>query len=137
VPRATVKKDTVGPLNLTTLEGGWVKLCKLSYGEKNEHQELVSRLSSSFERDGKKEREIRLDMALMNGDVYLFRKCIVDHNLEDEDGRKLDLSNPVDAAKLDPAVGDEVTDLIDKVNSSEDLSPFLSKPTKPLSTEQK
>jgi hypothetical protein len=52
--------------------------------------------------------------------VFEFGNCVVDHNLEDEKGRKLNFKAPQDVFMLDPRVGDEIQQHIDDMNNFED-----------------
>jgi hypothetical protein len=45
---------------------------------------------------------------------------VVDHNLEDADGRKLDFRNLADFDNLDPRIGEEIGKLLDELNNFED-----------------
>lgn len=51
---------------------------------------------------------------------YEFSRCIVEHNLEDETGAKLDFSNKLAITKLDPKIGSEIERLIDELNQEEE-----------------
>jgi hypothetical protein len=46
-----------------------------------------------------------------------FQHCIVDHNLEDENERKLDFRSFSDIDSLDPRIGEEISSLIDEMNN--------------------
>jgi hypothetical protein len=61
-------------------------------------------------------------MKLMHRQVqaFDFKHCIVDHNLEDEKGNKLNFQDPNTMDKLDPKVGDEIAQLIDDLNNFEE-----------------
>jgi len=58
------------------------------------------------------------DMKLQNQVVtaYEFSRCIVDHNLTDENDKPLDLSNRRTLDRLDPKVGNEIGELIDELH---------------------
>jgi len=60
-----------------------------------------------------------------------FSKCIVDHNLEDDDGNKLDFSNSMSYDILDPKIGAEINEYIDDMNQEdeEDQVPLERSPT--------
>jgi len=51
---------------------------------------------------------------------YEFEHCIADHNLEDENGQKLDFSNELTLKTLDPRVGQEIEEAIDKLHNVEE-----------------
>jgi len=55
---------------------------------------------------------------------YSFPKCIVDHNLTNEDGVALDFRKPVEVFKfLDPRIGAEIERYIDELNNEEEPTP--------------
>jgi len=60
---------------------------------------------------------------------FEFRTCIVDHNLEDEGGRKLNFTNPRDFDLLDGRVGEEIGNLIDELHNWGDELPNSEKPS--------
>jgi hypothetical protein len=51
---------------------------------------------------------------------FEFKSCIVDHNCEDEEGNKLNLTTAQDINRLDPKVGQEIEKLIADMNNFED-----------------
>jgi len=69
-----------------------------------------------------KGKDIRGELAMANVKIteFEFQHCVVDHNLEDEDGRKLDLTKASDFNKLDPKVGQEIEELIRDLNDFEE-----------------
>lgn len=115
MPRATVQQDNTHRFELKTCPEGFVVLRQLSYGQMLERRAMGANLRIEAKR-GKK--DVAGEMALMQKIVteYEFRHCVVDHNLEDEDGRKLDFGSPGDLAKLDPRVGSEIDKYINKLN---------------------
>jgi hypothetical protein len=60
----------------------------------------------------------RITIDIMNevSRKYDFANCIMDHNLEDEQGNKLDFSNSLVLDILDPRIAAEIEDEIDKLN---------------------
>jgi hypothetical protein len=60
-----------------------------------------------------------MDMLQHAATVFDFRACVVDHNLEDEAGQKLNLTNPLHIDMLDPRIGEEIAGFIDKMNNFE------------------
>jgi hypothetical protein len=71
---------------------------------------------------GVKEDTIRGYFEIMNVAVteFEFRNCIVDHNLEDENGNPIDFTRPMQAWRLDPKIGAEIGRYIDDLNKEED-----------------
>lgn len=92
---------------------GFVELRRMTYGEYIKRREMLSGMR--LEGRGKDANAV---MQLANEKVtqFEFAKCILDHNLEDENGRKLNLASVKDFSRLDPRVGQEIGELIDKMN---------------------
>lgn len=127
MPRATVLKTTQR-FELTTLpadgevEGGWVELRRLSFGEKLEKDAEAMKLR--FDVNTKDTKDVNAEVAMVN--VYAttleFARCVMDHNLEDEKGVKLDLKKQEHVKLLDPRVGQEIQELIGKLNDFENAA---------------
>jgi hypothetical protein len=123
MPRATVLKTTERR-DLTTVEGGYIELRRLSYGEK-----LAKDAEAMKMRFGMDAATSNFDaeMSLINefATVLEFQKCIVGHNLtkpgknEGDDDVPLDFSKPADVRELDPRIGDEISTLIGELNDFE------------------
>lgn len=123
MPRATISTETE-KFFLRTLsdpdDPGWVELRRLPYGMVLERRDMAAKMAV----EGLGERNVRdmkVTTELIQAEVtaYEFRHCIVDHNLEDERGRKLNLGSKQDIQKLDPRVGSEIAQLIDDLNDWE------------------
>jgi hypothetical protein len=118
MPKATVSIDTER-FELTTLpaeggeEGGWVELKTMSYGAFLKRKDMITKMSVKGQG---KSAETLLEMANEKLTHYEFRECIVDHNLEDDGGNKLDFSKPTAIQRLNPRVGEEISTYIDKLN---------------------
>jgi hypothetical protein len=119
MPKATASVSSTEHHELKTLPEGWVELRRLSYGQKLERRAMTSVASAESSGRGK---SVRMQMQMINekATVFDFTHCIVDHNLEDDDGNKLDLSQPYHIKRLDPRVGDEIEALLDKLNNYEE-----------------
>jgi len=67
-------------------------------------------------------KNMKMSIAMINeqATIFDFTHCIVDHNLEDDNGVKMDLTNVINIRRLDPRVGDEIEQLIDKLNNFEE-----------------
>ncbi|HVI77452.1 MAG TPA: hypothetical protein VM715_04700 [Candidatus Acidoferrum sp.] len=118
MPRATSNKrdETLWERKeLKTCEGGFVLLRKLDYGEMQARRAFTSKMSV---KSGRKKSNFEGEMALMDRCVqaFEFAHTIMDHNLEDEGGRKLDFQNQADVESLDGAIGEEIARLIDDMN---------------------
>jgi type I site-specific restriction endonuclease len=57
---------------------------------------------------------------------YEFRNCIIDHNLENENGDLIDFTQPMQAWRLDPKIGQEINALIDERNQYDDEADDLA-----------
>lgn len=118
MPQATVDVESTQKFDLKTLPEGFVVLRRMSYG-----QVLQRRMFTKLEIESSgKSRDFRGEMAMTNVKVtaFEFQHCVVDHNLEDKDGRKLDLTKPADFNKLDPRVGQEIEGYISEMNNFEE-----------------
>ena len=119
MPRATVKLDPEDKVDLKTCPGAFVQLKRLSYGQKLFRQESISKMTMEMQRRRGATQKATMEMMQRAATFFDFKMCIHDHNLEDEDGRKLDLSQEKDVTSLDPKIGEEISDLIDKLNNFE------------------
>jgi hypothetical protein len=100
-------------------EGGWVELRRLSYGEKlNKDAEAMK---MRFAMGGNSAQNMDAELSLINEFVTYreFAKCIMAHNLTDDNDKPLNFTNPEDVKKLDPRVGDEISTLIGELNDFE------------------
>jgi hypothetical protein len=118
VPVATVKADSTERHELKTLESGYVVFRRMTYGETLERRALM-KLSFTTKK-GQKDLQGELAMGNRRIQLFEFQHTIVDHNLTDELENKLNLSDPVVLDKLDPRVGQEIEDIISRMNNFED-----------------
>lgn len=129
MPRATVTLDAQ-EVQLKSCPGGWVKLRQLPYHEMLVRRDKAARYSMDQSREG----TLDIETLSANTRQMEFAQCIVEHNLEDDLGNLLDFSNPNTLRVLDPRIGEEIGDAIDKLHQTEeDLQPF-TKPASPSST---
>lgn len=114
---AVVNEEETVRIDLKTLAGGYVVLKRLSYGQK-----LYKKSLMKMTVQGGKGRDFAGELELVSEKAALFdfQHCVVEHNLEDRDGRKLDFSKIADVKKLDPRIGDEIGDAIDDLNNFEE-----------------
>lgn len=104
--------------DLKTLPGAFVTLRRMSYGQILERRALMK---LTFISQGKgKAAEGEIAMANKAVNLFEYRHCVVEHNLEKVEGTLLNLSNPVDVEMLDPKVGQEIEKFIEKLNNLED-----------------
>lgn len=118
MPNATVNTDDTTRFELKSLTGGFVVLRRLTYGQKLKRRAMTSSMVMRSER-GKRSLEGEMQLINEAASAFDFQHCVVDHNLEDVSGRKLQLGNKEDLAKLDPRIGEEIEELMDKLNNFE------------------
>lgn len=114
MPRATVDTSKTEHKDLKSCPpDGFVVLRRMTYGEYIKRREMLSGMR--LEGKGKNAEAV---MQLANEKVtqFEFRNCIIDHNLEDEAGRKLNLGSVKDFSQLDPRIGQEIGEYIDQMN---------------------
>lgn len=113
-----VVDDEPRRFELKSLAGGYVIIREMSYGEKIHRQGLSGAMK--ILRDNKSDYAGEIAMETARLTEWDFANLVIDHNLEDKDGRKLNLQNKADLAKLSARIGDEVGKYIDELNSFDD-----------------
>jgi hypothetical protein len=137
MPDATVKTDAERR-ELKSLPGGYVDLKPLPYGGVLTRRE--SAMKMSMEQQDRRSRKAggdeasKIDVELLQrwARAYEFKHCIVDHNLEDRGGKKLDFGNAMTLDVLDPRIGTEIERMLDEINgeeTEEDLEAFFRSAT--------
>ena len=117
MPRATASTELVYK-ELKSCPGGFVKLRRMTYGERLHRQDIA--MAMSMESDQKaKTAQVNLETAQTKVAEFELGACIADHNLEDENGRKLDFHLPRDVSQLDGRTGEEIGTYIDELHDWE------------------
>lgn len=114
MPKATVSTQPQ-TFELKSLPEGWVQLRRMSYGERLHRQDMAMAMSMSADQRTKT-AEMNVTPAQTKVAQFELATCVVDHNLEDEQGRKLNFSNALDCAQLDGRIGEEIAELIDTIH---------------------
>lgn len=114
MPRAVINPADTQRHELKTVPEGFVVLRRMSYGKYLDRQTEAMAVQMQ-EKDGDRS----LDMKMMGRKTALleFKECIVEHNLEDDQGNLLDFSKPHTLDILDPRVGQEIGDLLNELNN--------------------
>jgi hypothetical protein len=113
MPKATVDTSVTERFELKTLPEGFVELRRMSYGEFLKRRDMISKVSYEGQgRDTKATMEFAQEVVTR----YEFQTCIVDHNLEDDNGKNIDFRSKQAFAVLAPTIGEEIAELIDKLN---------------------
>src|SRR5262245_32755729 len=122
MPVATRKQELVRK-DLKSLEGAFVELRQLSYDEMLERRDGATKML--MERgDNNANAQMAVQIANKWSNYYTFPRCIVEHNLTDDNGVALDFRRPELVFKhLDPRVGQEIERYIDEMNNEEEPSP--------------
>lgn len=121
MPVATRKSETVRH-DLKSLPGAFIELRQLSYDEMLERRDGATQIL--MERGVRNTDSNQMNVKVLNrwSNQYSFPRCIVDHNLTDENGVPLDFRKPDMVFKmLDPKIGAEIESLIDKMNQEENI----------------
>ncbi|SRR6266496_1171359 len=115
MPKATVSLEVEHKELKSAPPDGFVDLKRMSYGQSVERRSM---LTLGFESDGKS-KDFKGEMAMGNKRITAmeFGICVVDHNLEGEDGQKLDLKNIGTLDILDPKIGQEIEKYIAEMNN--------------------
>lgn len=110
-----IRKSEPEKFDLKTLPGAYVVLRKMTYGEILERRVLMK---LTFQTTGKS-KNVAGEIAMANKNIQLFefRLCVEDHNLERVEGQLLNLGNMNDVDSLDPKIGQEIESLIEKLNN--------------------
>jgi hypothetical protein len=108
---------------------GYVDLRRMSFGEMLASQGLAYQVSMKASQSGD---DADLDLNVTQAKVmeYQFGICVVGHNLEHETGRPLDFKRtPQDVHVLDPRVGGEIANIIDRMHKWETNFPNSGLPS--------
>ena len=114
MPRAVADNEVFRFDLKTAPPDGFVELRKFTYGEMIHRRELSS--SAHAEPNEKGETEVAFTVNLTVVQIYEFKTAIIDHNLEDESGNKLNFLNQNDVLRLDSSVAGEIETFIDNLN---------------------
>lgn len=110
MPKAVATQETER-LELQTVEGGFVELRRLNYGQMLHRRDMTAKMHQTGNDD---KTYATIDNYAVT--MYEYKHMVVDHNLEDENGRKLNLTDPNDITKLDPRVAGEIEDKMQTMN---------------------
>lgn len=114
MPKATVPSETVRK-ELVSLPDGFVVLKRMSYGDVLFRRGLAQKveMTQDMRNQGTK---MHIEVGYEALAQFDFSKCIIEHNLEDENGEPLNLHNIAGVKQLDPQVGQEIEKYIDEMH---------------------
>jgi hypothetical protein len=118
MPRAIVNTEDTTRYDLKSLPEGYVVLRRLTYGQYLQRREMAARMQFSG-KPGSQDVQGELAAASRKVVEFEFSNCIVEHNLEDNDGKTLDFKQPWAVHAIDPRVGEEIGSRIDEMNQFE------------------
>lgn len=115
MPKATVQTEAI-TVNLKSVEGGWVQIRPLTFGQLLKRREMASRMSAVGGGDS-----FLMEIILHQTNLFDFKHCIVDHNLfvDDDETEKFNFADPKAFDRLDPRIGSEIEAEISKLNEPE------------------
>lgn len=113
-----VVTDTKHRFELKSLEGAFVVIREMSYGERIYRAGLTGAMK--ILKDTKSDYAGELAMETSRITLWDFMNLIIEHNLQDHDGRELNLKTEADVKKLHAKIGEEIGKYIDEVNNFED-----------------
>jgi hypothetical protein len=79
-------------------------------------RDMAAKYMQEFGTGRSNTNKITIDILNEASRKYDFAHCIIDHNLEDDKGNKLDFSNSLSLEILDPRIAAEIENEIDKLN---------------------
>lgn len=115
MPRATVASETE-KFELKSLPEAYIVVRRMTYGEKLNRTDGMMNMRTTSE-----DRQMEINMMSKKIAFQDFANLIIEHNLTDENDKPLNFKNAADVERLDPRIGDEIGQLIDGINSFEDL----------------
>lgn len=119
MPRATANINETEKRELKSCPpDGFIVVRRLTYGEKLERRAMTSHMKV----EAGKGKDFAGEMQLVNerATLFDFQKCIMEHNLEDEDGKLLNLGSAIDIRRLDPRIGEEIDTILGELNNFEE-----------------
>jgi len=135
-PSATIHKELK-----TAPPDGFVDLRPLPFGMKLDRRSKATRAMMRMptqRKDAPKELVQEIESMDELTVAHDFAYCIVNHNLTDANGTRLDFTNKMVLKMLDPKVGSEIEKYINELNEDEDeesLEDFLARSTTPSGDE--
>lgn len=134
VPIATLVKKTERK-DLKTVEGGYVVVRRMTYGEKLQRSEMSGKMRILSQKTDK-EAVGEINMLQKNVQLWEFANLILEHNLEHQEHtfaggdcytgkcgcpiRPLNFRMPADVELLTAQVGEEISKFLDELNNFEE-----------------
>lgn len=103
---------------LKTVPEGYVVIREMTYGERIMRGGMTGAMKIL---KGKSDYAGELSMETQKLTLWDFANLVVEHNLQDKDGRELNFKLEADVRKLASKVGEEIGTYIDEINNFEDI----------------
>lgn len=106
--------------DLKSLPGAQVEIRRMTYGQHLYRRSIAAKMLIL---DEKRNEGASGEVKNMQEVVALweFANLVGKHNLTDKEGKPLNFTDPLDVKRLSSKVGDEINQLIDKLNNFEDI----------------
>lgn len=119
MPKATATVEAIRKDLVTCPPDGFVMLRQLTYGEYLKRRDMAQRMEAVQGEDGRSPTGMQVVVNSAAVAMYEFGNLIIDHNLEDENGKKLNFNDHQDVVKLDPRIASEIEKYITDMNEFE------------------
>jgi hypothetical protein len=116
MPRATVSMEPQHE-DLKTCPGGYVEARRMSYGELMTSQDLAYQVQMRASQENPDDPEMGVTMSRIAVVEFQMKTCILDHNLDGDNGQKLDFKQARDVHLLDANVGQEIVQILDNMHN--------------------
>ena len=116
MPRATVSMEPTQE-DLKTCPGGFIKARRMSYGELMTSQDLAYQVQMKANQDNPDDPEMGVTMSRIAVVEFQLKTCIIEHNLEGDNGEPLDFKRSRDVHLLDANVGQEIVSILDNMHN--------------------
>lgn len=126
MPKATVNASAER-YDLKSCPEGWIMIRRMSYGQWLKRQEMAIKMQVQQQKRGASTMDVQMEGLKIAR--FEYQHCVVDHNLEDDGGNKLDLNSPQGIESLDPQIGNEIGDIIEKIHAPVDDSGNSNSPS--------
>jgi hypothetical protein len=102
--------------DLKTCPGGFIKARRMSYGELMTSQDLAYQVQMKASQENPDDPEMGVTMSRIAVVEFQLKTCILDHNLDGDNGDRLDFKQARDVHLLDANIGQEIVQIIDKMH---------------------
>lgn len=115
MPKATVNTNAER-YELKSCPEGWIEIKRMSYGQWLQRSQMAVKMQVQQQRKGGNQ-SMDIQMEALKLALFEYKNCVVDHNLEDDGGQKLNLNTPDGVQILDPQIGNEIGDIIEEIHA--------------------